>query len=171
MNHYEFVDGELVITTTTHCDNAQVIRTACKPDAVFQKILHSFCESQDPSTVIEDEWHKAHSAYDPWLPVDEVFGQDESGNDITERTANGRALDERSALEAEHDWLPALRGEAGGERPVFDVEAFKAQWLLDNYQALRKCAYGPWEKQLEMQHEGAWVDHVAAVKARFPKGG
>ncbi|MBI9112237.1 hypothetical protein [Maridesulfovibrio ferrireducens] len=34
---------------------------------------------------------------------------------------------------------------------------------------VREAAYGPWQKQMNMQSDGTWETHVDAVKARFPK--
>lgn len=44
-----------------------------------------------------------------------------------------------------------------------------SQWKLDNYDKLRKAAYGSWENQLEMQADGTWEQHINDVKNKFPK--
>lgn len=43
------------------------------------------------------------------------------------------------------------------------------QWMIDNYDLLRKAAYGSVISQLEMQVDGTWMDHVIAVKKQYPK--
>ena len=39
------------------------------------------------------------------------------------------------------------------------------------WKAVRRAAYGSWEKQMELQFDGVWNEHVEKVKALFLKPG
>ena len=43
------------------------------------------------------------------------------------------------------------------------------EWKRLRYKELRHEAYGSIDKQLEMQVDGTWIDHINEVKARYPK--
>ncbi|MBI9110010.1 hypothetical protein [Maridesulfovibrio ferrireducens] len=46
----------------------------------------------------------------------------------------------------------------------------ETEWYKQSgWQEVRKAAYGPWEMQNNLQYDGLWMEHVAAVKVRFPK--
>lgn len=53
--------------------------------------------------------------------------------------------------------------------PVLPTFPTLEEWKLHNYSILRKAAYLPMEKQLEMQFDGTWNDHILEVKAKYPK--
>ena len=44
-----------------------------------------------------------------------------------------------------------------------------SEWARKHYKALRKHSYAPIDKQLEMQVDGTWLDHIKEVKAMWPK--
>lgn len=65
-------------------------------------------------------------------------------------------------------WLKSYRGVKGADtRPVSSANV--VQWKLDNYDVLRKAAYGTWQEQLEMQTDGTWKAHTKSVKTKYPK--
>lgn len=65
-------------------------------------------------------------------------------------------------------WLEMQRRNENWEMPVISDDALDA-FLRQNYAILREGAYGPWKKQMDMQYDGTWEAHVAAVKERWPK--
>lgn len=38
-----------------------------------------------------------------------------------------------------------------------------------NYGDLRRARYGTWQEQMDLVFQGAWQQHIASVKAEFPK--
>ena len=56
------------------------------------------------------------------------------------------------------------------DAPVQDADVTVAQWKMDNYQKLRRAAYGDWTTQLEhiYDDEAGWRAHIASVRALYP---
>lgn len=167
--------------------NEQTIKVAENPE-VFEMYLDMLAEDFDESLIEEQEWGQKQMAIQRFesriSDIQDTLAGDVSDevrqhlNDELKGTGPESGLEyelsqleqARDAQESGNEWLKALRGiETAVERPVFDVEAFKESWKLENYEELRKSAYGDIGAQLGMMQDGTWDAHVAAVKARFPK--
>ena len=56
------------------------------------------------------------------------------------------------------------------DAPVQDADVTVAQWKMDNYQKLRRAAYGDWTTQLEhiYDDEAGWRAHILSIRNLYP---
>lgn len=150
-------------------DDVDRVINAGKPADVINIFIESYLtgEAVKPLLIAENEYAalKAQPDQPDVAPV-----VDEDGMVLVEGYSPNAIRDARIAeLEVEYPYLvdPADGTTVAERRPVPAVDV--VAWRRQNYAMLRRAAYGSWQEQLDMQYEGTWDAHVAAVKAAFPK--
>ncbi len=70
--------------------------------------------------------------------------------------------------------LPADEGNRHYQQMLEEIAVGEAEVLpyvepVPTWQDNRMAAYGSWREQLDHMYHGTWEDHVASVKATYPK--
>ena len=71
--------------------------------------------------------------------------------------------------------IPVCEGNTDYDRMMEAVEAGEAEIVevddtpVPTWEDNRFAAYGSWREQLDHMYHGTWEDHVASVKATYPK--
>ena len=71
--------------------------------------------------------------------------------------------------------IPVCEGNTDYDRMMEAVEAGEAEIVevddtpVPTWEDNRIAAYGSWREQLDHMYHGTWEDHVASVKATYPK--
>ena len=63
------------------------------------------------------------------------------------------------------DYARMMEAVVAGEAEIVEVDDTPVPTWQDN----RIAAYGSWREQLDHMYHGTWEDHVASVKATYPK--
>ena len=63
------------------------------------------------------------------------------------------------------DYARMMEAVEAGEAEIVEVDDTPVPTWEDN----RIAAYGSWREQLDHMYHGTWEDHVASVKATYPK--
>ena len=63
------------------------------------------------------------------------------------------------------DYIRMMEAVEAGEAEIVEVDDTPVPTWQDN----RIAAYGSWREQLDHMYHGTWEDHVASVKATYPK--
>ena len=83
--------------------------------------------------------------------------------------------DKRFVVVYPHETVTLYEGSGEYERMMEAVEAGEAEIVevddtpVPTWQDNRIAAYGSWREQLDHMYHGTWEDHVASVKATYPK--
>lgn len=109
--------------------------------------------------ILTDKW-KFHDEWVEWKGKLTELEEEQASyiEPIQEEIDNGAVVIDYAALISEHS----------AKEPVITTETVD-NWKIANYAILRHASYGTWEQQMEMQYDGTWESHVAAVKAKYPK--
>ena len=63
------------------------------------------------------------------------------------------------------DYARMMEAVEAGEAEIVEVD----DTLVPTWEDNRIAAYGSWREQLDHMYHGTWEDHVASVKATYPK--
>jgi hypothetical protein len=83
--------------------------------------------------------------------------------------------DKRFVVVYPHETVTLYEGSGEYERMMEAVEAGEAEIVevddtpVPTWEDNRIAAYGSWREQLDHMYHGTWEDHVASVKATYPK--
>lgn len=133
-NLYNYDDElGLVVTQTASKSLADVNRVIAdnRPQKGIDSTIKLYLESTEPNNAIADDWYEQHLLVET-LDPNEVITRtttDDNGDEVVETLPNNHkvALDARTALEDDNDWLRGYRGLSAPERPelIADVDAWK----------------------------------------------